>query len=94
MRLRRSESDLGEAAEQQARYLTDVRHEKVTQGLGAAVGGQGEQDPLHHVLQHGAGGHVPLLDHTVHCKQQLQLPLDAGPDSTEKDKAQKHRVEL
>lgn len=79
-----SGADLGEAAEQQGRYFADVCHKKVTEGLGATVGRQRQQDPVHHVLQHGVRRHVHLLDDAVHCEQQLQLPLNAGPDETEK----------
>lgn len=78
-------TDLGEAAEQQGRYFADVCHKKVAEGLGATVGRQRQQDPVHHVLQHGVRRHVHLLDDGVHCEQQLQLPLNAGPDEAEKN---------
>lgn len=57
---------LSEAAEQQSNDVTDICHKEVTEGLGATVGGQRQQNPLHHGLQHGAHWHVTLLDHLIH----------------------------
>ena len=74
-------ANLGEAAEQQRDPVRDVGHEEIGQRLGAAVRRQRQQDPLHHGLEHGAHGHVPLLDDPVHCAQELQLPPAARSEN-------------
>lgn len=66
-----TEANLNEAIAQQSNYVEDICHKEVTEGLGATVRGQRQQNPLHHGLQPEAHRHVILLDHLIRCTHEL-----------------------